>query len=745
MAEHQELVPAERRLSVRLRRPPDSIPGTETRGPEGYSRIRAWWLILFRRRWTVLTVVFVLTTLMTIVSLEMQPVYQATARVEVQSDSPQVMSLNDLSRSEAVYGEDATLQTQLDELKSENLAWRTVQQLGLEEKAEFAAAGGSNEHSPETYPTTAQNALIQAFREHLQVQLLPGSRIIEVTFESTDPQLTARAANTLVNNYAEYNSRRRYDATRGASGLMERQLDELKGKVESAQQALTDYERNNLIVDLGARQSLIEQRRAALSTDLLATQSDRMQKQSLYEVANSRDSEAVLASQDSLLQSLGEKYSKLREEYVDTVGQYGPDVPKVKKLEDQLDGVQTMMDHERQRVITRIHNDYMAAEGRERLLAAEVAHQQEEAEKLNQVTIKHNLLKREFEASQQLYASQLQHLKDANVSAGLRATSTHLVDSAMVPRYPVRPRLMYNSALSLLAGLLLGIMLAVTQESLDTSIKSVEGLEWAIGVPALAVVPLARSSWRKRGPDKSRPPDGTVELAVLRNPNSSLAEAYHILRTAIQMSTVPRPPQALLVTSASLGEGKTCTALNLAIGLAQCGARVALIDTDMRRPAVARALSISGNVVGLSTVLAGACSLGEVLRKFEPVPNLRVLPAGPEAPRPAELLSSSCMQTVLQELRGSFEYLVLDSAPVLLVADAAILSGMVDGVVLVAESGVTPRDGLLRALRVLESAGGRILGGVLNKWDVRSEGYPAYYGLYYGGQYHDRYGRNLKS
>ena len=158
MAEHQELVPAERRLSVRLRRPPDSIPGTETRGPEGYSRIRAWWLILFRRRWTVLTVVFVLTALVTIVSLEMQPVYQATARVEVQPETPQVMSLNDLSSRRGCYSEDATLQTQLDVLKSENLAWRTVQQLGLGDKAEFAAAGGGNGRSPETSDCRAERA-----------------------------------------------------------------------------------------------------------------------------------------------------------------------------------------------------------------------------------------------------------------------------------------------------------------------------------------------------------------------------------------------------------------------------------------------------------------------------------------------------------------------------------------------------------------------------------------------------------
>ena len=251
-------------------------------------------------------VVLVLTTLVTVVSLEMQPVYQATARVEVQPDTPQVMSLNDLFRGEAGYSEDAILQTQLEVLKGENLARWTIRQLGLGDKAEFAPAGLGNGRSPETSPTAAQNALIQAFREHLHVQLLPGSRIIEVTFESTDPLLTARAANALVNNYTEYNSHRRSDATREASGLMAQQVDELKGKVERSQQALIDYERNNLIVGLGDRQSLVEQRLAALSADLLASQSDRMQKQSLCEVVNSRDSEAVLASQDSFLQSLGE-------------------------------------------------------------------------------------------------------------------------------------------------------------------------------------------------------------------------------------------------------------------------------------------------------------------------------------------------------------------------------------------------------------------------------------------------------
>jgi capsular exopolysaccharide synthesis family protein len=734
MAEHEELVPAERRLPERIHRRPDSVIDSGPEGSEGYSYIRAYWLILLKRRWVVLTVVVLLATLSAIVSFRTTPVYQATARVEVEADTPQIQSLNDIFQGVPGYTDDVFLQTQVDVLKSENLAWRTVQQLGLGGQAEFAPGGAA----PASLSPAAQNGLIGAFLGHLRVQLMRDSRMVEVTFESTDPQLAARAANALVNNYTEYSFHQKYDATRQASGMMEQQLDELKAKVEKSQQAMVDYERQNLIVDIGDRQSVVEQRLSALSGDLTAAQNERMQKQALYELINSNDSEAALATQEPLLQSLNEKYAALREDYVDAVGQYGPNFPKVKRLQDQLNEVQTLIDHERKHTVTRIHNDYMAALGREKLLAAAVAQQKEEVGKLNQLSIEHNLLKREFETNQQLYSSLLQHLKDATVAAGLRATNIHLVDSALVPGSPVRPRIMYNIEISLLMGLVLGITLALVMESMDTSIKSAEDLERIVGVPTLAVVPLARSSWLSA--KGSRQQDSAVESIVLKHPTSSLAESYHILRTAILLSTAPRPPQALLVTSAQPGEGKTCTALNLAIALAQRGVPVALVDADMRRPGISRGLNISANGAGLSTILSGAHTLDEALRPYESVPNLWVLPAGPEAPNPADLLSSPSMHKVLEELRGRFEHVVFDSAPLLLVTDATILSGMVDGTVLVVESGVMARRGLVRAHKILESAGGRVLGGVLNKWDARSEGYYAYYGSYYRGYYRAYYG-----
>ena len=406
MAENEELAPPERRSPERVKPRVASIIELGADAPDSYSYIRTYWLVLLKRLWTIVTAALVVATAAAIVSFRTQPVYEATARVEVEAETPEIQSLNDLYRGIPGYTDDVFLQTQVNVLKSENLAWQTVQQLGMGGKAEF---GGGGERPQADSQTAAQNGLIQAFRGHLRVQLMRDSRMIEVTYDSTDPQLAARAANALVNNYSEYSFHQKYDATRQASGWMEGQLDELKAKVEKSQQAMVDYERQNVIVNIGDKQSVVEQRLGALSADLTTAQSERMQKESLYDLVNSDPSQAALTTQDGVLQGLDGKYAELREAYVDAVGQYGPNFPKVKRLRDQLDEVQSIMERERKRLVLRIRNDYMAALGRERLLSAAVAQEKTEVGKLNQLLIEHNMLKREFETNQQLYANLIQH------------------------------------------------------------------------------------------------------------------------------------------------------------------------------------------------------------------------------------------------------------------------------------------------------------------------------------------------
>ncbi len=734
MSKYEVSVPFEGGSFERFGNRAGPVVTIEPEGAETPLDLKHYWRVLQKRRWVVLTVAFVLTTLVAMVNFRMTPVYEAKARVEVESEEPQLQSLNDLYRG--VPSDEVFLRTQVQVLESDSLAWQTIQQLDLAENLEFRPSRKRQSSSP----TEEQTLLAATFRDRLKVEWIKSSRMLEVSFESWNPRLAAEVVNALVSNYAEYNFHKRYNATRQASGWMEQQLDELKAKVEKSQQALVDYERQNAIVNIGEKQNVEEQRLAQLSNDFTSAQAQRLEKESFYQLAESNEPQVAFVAQSEALTRLEAKYADMKGQLTDLEGQYGPNFPKVLRLKEQVDEVQSLLERERKRIIARIRNDYLAALGRERLLGDALARQKEKVGRLNQLLIQHNLLKREFDTNQQLYASLLQHLKDATVSAGLRATNIHVVDAALPPVAPVRPKKKQNIAMGLLGGLALGMALALMAEALDSSVKSTEDVERLISAPTLAVIPQAssdgtRGSWLRRGKDPGPESESAVELAVLKKPGSQLAESFRTLRTAIFLSTPRHPPQILLVTSSQPNEGKSCTALNLALTLAQRGGRVALIDADLRKPGVASLLGLA-NGKGLSTVLTGAHTLKEAMQSLDVLPNLRVLPGGPRPPNPADLLSSSGMKETLEELRKHFDQVVVDSPPVLLVSDATILSTLVDGIVLIVETGVTVRGAMLRTHKILGSAGGKILGVVLNKMGSPHDGY---YGSYYADGYRRYY------
>lgn len=730
MADEEKLVPVERWSLERAHQRAYPVVNVEPEGSDAYFYLRAYWRILSNRRWTILTVAFVLTTLVAIISFKMKPIFRATARVQVEAESPQFQTLDDLYRT--IPTDNAFLQTQVNVLQSDNLIWQTIQQLKLDENPEFHPAAPQPEKIGRESAIEVQGRLLKAFKRRLRVELVRDSRVLEVDFESTDPGLAARVANALVSSYAEYNFRTRYDATRQASGWMEQQLDELKAKVERSQSALVEYERQHSIVNVSEKQNVAEQRLADVSRDLTTAQSERAQKEAVYELVRSNEDQVAFIAENMLLQRLEEKYADLKSQYVEALNQYGPNFPKVIRVREQVDEIQSLIDRERKRIVARIRHDYNAAGGRERLLLAAVAKQKAEVGRFNQLLIQHNILKREFDTNQELYDNLLKRLKDATVSAGLRATNVHVVDQALIPAIPIRPNKLLNIAIGLIVGLILGVTLAFVEEGLDNSIKTTEELERVAALPALAVIPVASAARSRPTFLATREGKKTIcidrlELAVLNQPASALAEAFRALRTSILLSTAPGPPQVLLVTSAQPREGKTCTSLNLALALAQRGGRVLIINADLRKLGLGQMLKLPDGK-GLSSLLTGAHKLADVLLQFTPLPNLWVLPAGPRPPNPAELLSSPPMEQLLRDLRQRFDHVVLDSPPLLMVTDATILSSYVDGVILVVESGATARGAITRAHRILENAGAKILGAVLNKLDLERDGY---YGAYY--------------
>lgn len=400
---------------------------------QDYVSLATYWHTLLKRRWTVVTVAIIVTTIVAIVSFKMQPIFKATARVQVESQTPLIQSIEELFQKD--NADDTFVQTQIQILKSENLAWRTIEELQL------AGILIKPKNMAKIPPEKRQVRLIGAFNKKLTVELTPKTRMLAVSFEDPDPQLAARVSTSLVNNYIDYSFREKYDATRQASAWMEQQLDELKAKVESSQQALVAYEREHQIVNTGDNKgSMQEQMLSDMGRDLTAAKSDRLQKESLYqEVAANPDQLATLVH-DDLLQKLEERSADLQDQYNETVSQYGPQFPKAIRLKGEIDGIGSQMGGEQTRVLARIRKDYAATVTREKLAAGAVAAQKEVVGAQNQLLIQHNILQHEFEGNQQLYQSLMQRLKNATVSAGLQSTNIHLVDAALPRRAGSPPK-----------------------------------------------------------------------------------------------------------------------------------------------------------------------------------------------------------------------------------------------------------------------------------------------------------------
>jgi polysaccharide biosynthesis transport protein len=704
---------------------------------DAFGQLRATWDILLKHQWLILVTAFVLTLLVAVYSYKMNPVYQATARVDIEAEEPLLQSLNDLFRTDEV--DDSFLATQISVLESDNLAWETIQQLGL--TPNINPAGSSSSGTVLGISPAVKNAAVAGFKGRLKVEQPKNTRMALVSYESADPRQAATVVNTLVQNYIENNFKTKYDATRQATGWMEQRLDEMKLKVEQSEAAMVTYERQNNLANIGDKQTAEEAQLESMSKDLSQAQTDRLSKESLYKMVEANDSQVGFIQTNSLLPGLEAKEVDLKEQYSQAVAQYGPTYPKALETQDQLKDLQALIERERRRVVENLHNDYLAAVQREKFLAEGVAQQKADVDRVNQLLIQHNLLKREFETNQQLYDNLLQHLKDANVSAGLRATNIRVIDEATIPSFPIRPNRLRNIEFALAAGLILGIALAFTREALDNSIKNAQEIEKLTSLPTLSIIPIGGHSALRPAGLFQAGSNGNggwpVELAVLKKPGAAISEAFRTLRTSVLLSTAERPPQVLLVTSSQPSEGKTATSLNLAVTLAQKGSRVLLVDSDLRRPALAKALNLQ-NRKGLAEILTGACEFDEtLLQKPEDLESLFLLPAGPYPPNPAELLCSIKMETLIKQLRHRFDHIVLDSPPVLPITDATILSSLVDGVIMVVECEGTTRAALSRACSVIEHSGGKILGTVLNKVDTRRDGYYGY--RYYHGYYSYEY------
>jgi capsular exopolysaccharide synthesis family protein len=446
------------------------------------------------------------------------------------------------------------------------------------------------------------------------------------------------------------------------------------------------------------------------------------------------------------------KRSELYSQYLDAQNQFGPNFPKVQRLQAQLKETDSLMDNEKRNILEALGNDYNAARQREGLLNEALTEQKSEVNLMSQSMVEYNILKRQAEANKTMYDGLLTKLKEANIAAGLKSSNIRVVDPAMIPSTPSRPAKARNIALSFLVGLVGGVGLALLREYLDNTVKTPDDIETLARLPSLAVVPAFTDGTgngrrgRILGGGSSNGYEKRIELVAQHLPKSQMSEAFRALRTSLLLSQADHPPQVILVTSALPREGKTTAAANLAVTLAQLGDRTLLIDADLRKPGVGRLLNMTdGKYAGLSSYLAGASSLDLVAVPHPVIPNLVAIPTGPLPPNPADLLSSHKLADALAELRTQYKFIVIDSPPIMAATDAVILSVQADGVLLVVRSGETPKEAFTRARDLLTSVKCNLLGVVLNAVDSSAPDYYYSYRYYpysygYGPQEADLHG-----
>jgi capsular exopolysaccharide synthesis family protein len=656
--------------------------------------------------------------------------YRSTANIEITQDTADQFRVDTGGGYDSGYIDVTKLDTEIAILKSSTLAMKTIISLHLDRNKDFLPPGST--HAFDLSKIQDRHALIGIFEGGLAAERYGHTNILDLSYTARNPELAAAICNALVSNYVQHNFSDNYAATQEVSVWLQEQLGDLKNRLEASQEHMLEVQKDIGLVGIDQTQSIVLSRLVDISHDVTQAESQRLVAQAKLITMQSAPPDVLATlSADPVLLTLKQRSTELQGEYASLNSKYGPKNPRLLELRSELDEITQSMKREQATVISRAQEEVNAATQNQDALRRRLEAEKASAYMGNSKAVEYSLARREYESNRSLYDGLQQRLQEAGIIAGLHSTNIRRIDPADAPDFPSSPRKSVNLTLGLLCGLGIGLLLAFLVEALDTNIKTIFDIEERLGLPMLGVVPQVDT--------KLLSPETFVADATSTIPGawSRLAEAYRSLRTTILLSRAGTPPQVILISSAKPSEGKTSITTLEAIVFALNGARVLLIDSDLRRPSVHLRFRI-GNKVGLTSVLTGKSPLHEAIVSVPTVPSLHLLPAGPIAPMPAELLGSLQMQRLVEGLRASYDFILIDTPPVLTVTDAAVLVSISDGVVLVLRYGQASRNVVARASEILLRSGAHLLGVVLNAVDLQSSDYAEYYGRAYNDYYQSR-------
>lgn len=696
-----------------------------------------YWRIFYRRRWTVLAVITTCLALAAVYSITATRLYRATGRISIEKQDPNALGFKGdrgLSVDDVEYNMQLDAQEKI--LASDTLILQTLRNLKIVPPPRAPVTDLPQPMSQQ------ERGLLRTFESNLQVARVGHTPLVEIRFASPNPQYSARFVNGLVQAYIEQNFNVRYRSSQQVSAFLPRELADLKVKVEESQANLAAFQKKVGILGTDNKQNIVMEKLDDINRELTVAQGDRMQKEAVYRAALSGDPELLPGVADSqVIKDLKDEQAKVANSYAQATSQMGPAHPQVQQLKSELDQVDAALKAEYQTIAERNGKSYFIAKHREDMLRDALNQQIQAANNMNESSIQYGILKHEADSNQALYDGLSQRLKEADVSAGLESGNVRVVDPAQVPTSPSSPNIPLNFALALFMGCVGGSSLAFVRERLDSRLRTPTEVESFSSLPMIGTVPripIAAASQRSLLSKGKSAVTEADTLIIQDQPRAELLESYRALRSSLLMSSSGVPPQVIMVTSALPSEGKTTTSINCAVVLAQAGARVLLVDADLRAPRIHKVLGLSSRC-GLSTLLNESSGDGDrdAIVQFAQVPNLFVLPAGPRSEEPARLLDAKIMKEKIETWRKLFTHIIIDTPPVLACSDSVVLSTEVDSVLLTTLAGYTLKGALLRARDLLLNVNANIVGVVVNGLELGS---PEHFWYGYHAEYYGRSG-----
>jgi len=688
--------------------------------------------ILRRHRWKILAFIFACVTATLIVSARLTPIYESTVTVDIDRQMPSAIIGQDAGRT-PLNDADQFLATQVKLIQSDSVLRPVAQQYHLLDLEKEAA-----DVTPEKSSEAEDDAPI--LLKKLKVTRPPNTYLLLISYRSPQPRLAADVANAVARSYVEHTYNIRFQSSASLANFMEKQLEELKAKMERSSAALAQFERELNVINPEEKTSILSARLLQLNTEYTNAQTDRVRKEAAWKSVQSGSLEAAqVSTQGDNLKTLSAKLDEARQRFADAKTHYGPNHPEYRKAAVQVEEIERQLQQSSKNAAQRVEVEYHESMNREGMLQKAVAETKADFDKLNARSFEYQSLKREADADKALYEELVRKIKEAGINAGFQNSSIRIADPARAAIKPVFPNMKLNLLLAFLFSTLLAVGFAVLTDLLDSSVRDPEQAHTLFQTEVLGSLPMVKTWRRGLVSAIASDPDSTAlvraEETAVALPDRTVTgfeEAVRTLRNSILLGSFDRRLRSLMITSATPSEGKTTTAVHLAIAHAQQKHKTLLIDCDLRRPGVHTKLGISPET-GLAAVLQNGMQWREKLVKLGEVEDLDILPTGFSSRRAADLIGRR-LPEILEEAGNEYDLIVVDSPPILGFPEPLQMAAAVDGVVVVAKAGETSRKTVGSALGTLQRVRANVIGLVLNSVTSNMSDSYRYYG-YYGKYY----------